>query len=142
MVVALVVLRVRKHLPKPHCLPHCVKCVFLLEEGLLLPEESRVESTLQVRVTLACLPLLHADPCETDVTFCNVGMFETSYLHLDIQCLLKKSLPANVISLPAVDHAHVTMGRGHVQGVLADELDLDMERFRVGFQRLLVLPLP
>ena len=35
----------------------------------------------------------------------------------------------------------LVLGLGHVQGVLADELDLDIERFREGFQGLLALPL-
>ena len=48
------------------------------------------------------------------MTLCHVGMFETKYLHLDVQCLLKKSLRVNMISLLAVEHAHHIMGRGHL----------------------------
>ena len=34
----------------------------------------------------------------------------------------------------------VVVGRGGIQVVLADHPDLDIERFRVGFQRFVVLP--
>ena len=55
LVMILLQLRVRKQVPKPRRLPHCVQWVPLLEEGYVLPEESRVESTFQVRLTHAAL---------------------------------------------------------------------------------------